>query len=211
MFTGLIKEVGRVKEIRSNPEGKELIIKSCDLLLEMGIDDSVSVNGACQTVTKGKKDSFMVQSIHVTLEKTTLGNLKPGDPVNLELALKANDRLGGHFVQGHVNDTGVISNIKSIGENYLYTVRYPKNLGKYIISEGSIAIDGISLTVARLNRETSELTVSLIPHTMENTNLASLKVGSKVNLEVDLLAKYIENLLSHGENLSKEWLVSKGY
>ena len=211
MFTGLIKEVGRVKEIRSNPEGKELIIKSCDLLLEMGIDDSVSVNGACQTVTKVKKDSFMVQSIHVTLEKTTLGNLKPGDPVNLELALKANDRLGGHFVQGHVNDTGVISNIKSIGENYLYTVRYPKNLGKYIISEGSIAIDGISLTVARLNRETSELTVSLIPHTMENTNLASLKVGSKVNLEVDLLAKYIENLLSHGENLSKEWLVSKGY
>jgi len=211
VFTGLVKEVGRVKEIRPNPEGKELIIESKDLLPEMGIDDSVSVNGACQTVTEVKENTFKVQSIHVTLEKTTLGSLKPGDPVNLELALRASDRLGGHFVQGHVNDTGVISYIKSIGENYLYTIKYPKSLGKYIISEGSIAIDGISLTVARLNREASELTVSLIPHTMENTNLHSLKVGSKVNLEVDLLAKYIENLLSQGEGLSKEWLMSKGF
>jgi riboflavin synthase len=211
MFTGLVKEVGRVKEIRPNPEGKELIIESKELLPEMGIDDSVSVNGACQTVTEVKDGSFRVQSIHVTLEKTTLGSLKPGDPVNLELALRASDRLGGHFVQGHVNDTGVISNIKSIGENYLYTIKYPKNLGKYIISEGSIAIDGISLTVAMLNTNTCELTVSLIPHTMENTNLASLKVGSRVNLEVDLLAKYIENLLSKGDGLSKEWLTSKGF
>ncbi|TDJ05269.1 MAG: riboflavin synthase [Deltaproteobacteria bacterium] len=211
MFTGLVKEVGRVKEIRSNPEGKELIIESKELLPEMGIDDSVSVNGACQTVTEVKDGTFKVQSIHVTLEKTTLGSLKPGDPVNLELALRASDRLGGHFVQGHVNDTGVISGIKSIGDNYLYTIKYPQNLGKYIISEGSIAIDGISLTVAKLSRNTCELTVSLIPHTMENTNLASLKVGSKVNLEVDLLAKYIENLLSQGEVLSKEWLSSKGF
>ncbi|RLA63119.1 MAG: riboflavin synthase [Epsilonproteobacteria bacterium] len=211
MFTGLVKEVGRIKEIRSNPEGKELIIESKELLPEMGIDDSVSVNGACQTVTEVRNGAFKVQSIHVTLEKTTLGSLKPGDPVNLELALRASDRLGGHFVQGHVNDCGVISNIKSIGENYLYSIKYPENLGKYIISEGSIAIDGISLTVARLNREARELTVSLIPHTMKNTNLNSLKVGDKVNLEVDLLAKYIENLLSKGDDLSQKWLASKGF
>ena len=193
MFTGLIKEIGEIKSVVTNPEGKLLGIKSRELIKEIAIDDSVSVNGACQTVVKVKGDIFYVQAVHVTLEKTTFGSLKPGNPVNLELSLRPMDRLGGHFVSGHVNGTGQITKVLSQGKNWLITVKYPKELEKYIIQEGSIAIEGISLTVAYLKK--GEMTVSIIPHTYEKTTLGSKKVGDKVNLEVDLLAKYIEKLL----------------
>jgi riboflavin synthase len=193
MFTGLIKEIGILKSVETNPEGKLLGIKSKDLIKEIGIDDSVSINGACQTVVKIKGDIFYVQAVHVTLEKTTFGALRPSNQVNLELSLRPMDRLGGHFVSGHVNGVGQISKITSQGKNYLISVKYSKDLEKYIIPEGSIAIDGISLTVAYQKR--GELTVSIIPHTYEKTTLGSKKVGDKVNLEVDLLAKYLEKLL----------------
>jgi riboflavin synthase len=193
MFTGLIKEIGEIKSVVTNPEGKLLGIKSRELIKEIAIDDSVCVNGACQTVVKVKGDIFYVQAVHVTLEKTTFGSLKPGNPVNLELSLRPMDRLGGHFVSGHVNGTGQITKVLSQGKNWLITVKYPKELEKYIIQEGSIAIEGISLTVAYLKK--GEMTVSIIPHTYEKTTLGSKKVGDKVNLEVDLLAKYIEKLL----------------
>jgi riboflavin synthase len=193
MFTGLIKEIGEIKSVVTNPEGKLLGIKSRELIKEIAIDDSVCVNGACQTVVKVKGDIFYVQAVHVTLEKTTFGSLKPGNPVNLELSLRPMDRLGGHFVSGHVNGTGQITKVQSQGKNWLITVKYPKELEKYIIQEGSIAIEGISLTVAYLKK--GEMTVSIIPHTYEKTTLGSKKVGDKVNLEVDLLAKYIEKLL----------------
>jgi riboflavin synthase len=193
MFTGLIKEIGILKSVETNREGKLLGIKSKDLIKEIGIDDSVSINGACQTVVKIKGDIFYVQAVHVTLEKTTFGALRPSNQVNLELSLRPMDRLGGHFVSGHVNGVGQISKITSQGKNYLITVKYSKDLEKYIIPEGSIAIDGISLTVAYQKR--GELTVSIIPHTYEKTTLGSKKVGDKVNLEVDLLAKYLEKLL----------------
>jgi len=193
MFTGLIKEIGEIKSVVTNPEGKLLGIKSRELIKEIAIDDSVSVNGACQTVVKVKGDIFYVQAVHVTLEKTTFGSLRPGNPVNLELSLRPMDRLGGHFVSGHVNGTGQITKVLSQGKNWLITVKYPKELEKYIIQEGSIAIEGISLTVAYLKK--GEMTVSIIPHTYEKTTLGSKKVGDKVNLEVDLLAKYIEKLL----------------
>ena len=193
MFTGLIKEIGEIKSVVTNPEGKLLGIKSRELIKEIAIDDSVCVNGACQTVVKVKGDIFYVQAVHVTLEKTTFGSLRPGNPVNLELSLRPMDRLGGHFVSGHVNGTGQITKVLSQGKNWLITVKYPKELEKYIIQEGSIAIEGISLTVAYLKK--GEMTVSIIPHTYEKTTLGSKKVGDKVNLEVDLLAKYIEKLL----------------
>ncbi len=193
MFTGLIKEIGEVKSITLNTEGKLLGIKSKELIKEIGIDDSVCVNGACQTVVKIKGDIFYVQAVHVTLEKTTFGDLRAGNKVNLELSLRPTDRLGGHFVSGHVNGTGQISKIIAQGKNFLITVKYSKELEKYIIQEGSIAIDGISLTVAYQKK--GELTVSIIPHTYEKTTLGTKKVGDKVNLEVDLLAKYIEKLL----------------
>ncbi len=193
MFTGLIKEVGEIKSIVTNAEGKLFGIKAPALIKEIAIDDSVCVNGACQTVVKVKGDIFYVQAVHVTLEKTTFGALRPGNPVNLELSLRPMDRLGGHFVSGHVNGTGQISKIVSQGKNYLISVKYLKDLEKYMIPEGSIAIEGISLTIAYLKK--GELTVSIIPHTYEKTTLGSKKVGDKVNLEVDLLAKYIEKLL----------------
>jgi riboflavin synthase len=193
MFTGLIKEVGEIKSVVTNSEGKLIGIKSKELIREIGVDDSVCINGACQTVSKIKGDIFFVQAVHVTLEKTTFGTLRPGNPVNLELSLRPSDRLGGHFVSGHVNGTGQILKVVSQGKNYLFTVKYPKDLEKYIIPEGSISIDGISLTVAYLKK--GELTVSIIPHTYEKTSLGSKKVGDKVNLEVDLLAKYLEKLL----------------
>lgn len=193
MFTGLIKEIGEIKSIVTNPEGKLLGIKSRDLIKDMAIDDSVCVSGACQTVVKIKGDVFFVQAVHVTLEKTTFGSLRPGNLVNLELSLRPTDRLGGHFVSGHVNGVGTISKIVNQGKNWLITVKYPKGLEKYIIQEGSITIDGISLTVAYQKK--GELTVSIIPHTYEKTTLGLKKVGDKVNLEVDLLAKYLEKLL----------------
>jgi len=203
MFTGLIQEVGTIQSIHSNTEGKEFIIKAPKLISEINIDDSVATNGVCLTATSVQKDSFKVQAIHMTLEKTSLRDLKVGDKVNLELSLRPNDRLGGHMVQGHVNALGQIKAIKSMGKNWEIEVGFSKNLRKYMIPEGSIALDGISLTIAKLTQET--LTVPIIPHTLENTNLFSKKVGDKINIEVDMVAKYIENFLCLDSSKKEEW------
>jgi len=193
MFTGLIQEVGLISKIRSNAEGKEFIIKAPGLIKEISIDDSVATNGCCLTATEIYDDSFKVQAVHMTLEKTSLKDLTEGSPVNLELSLRPTDRLGGHMVQGHVNALGKILSIKTIGENWEICVEIPQNLRKYMILEGSIALDGISLTIARL--DDSSLTVSIIPHTLEKTTLSVKKVGDHLNIEVDMVAKYIENFL----------------
>lgn len=209
MFTGLVKEIGKIQKIASNKEGKELTISSKVLIKEMGIDDSVSVNGCCQTVTRLDDHTFTVQAVHVTLEKTTFGSLKEGDEVNLELALRLSDRLGGHLVQGHVNGVGTIRSIEKTGKNYQIRVSEPEALSKYIVKEGSIAIEGISLTVAR--RTSNDFEVSIIPHTMDHTILRNKKVGDKVNLEIDILAKYVESILGGKKDLSMDWIRSKGF
>ena len=215
MFTGLVKEIGKVKSVIPNKEGKLLIIESKELISEIEIDDSVSVNGACQTAVKVDVDCFTVQAVHMTLEKSSLGTLRAGDEVNLELALRASDRLGGHIVQGHVNDLGTIVTIDNRGDNYLVRLQVSKEQMKYIVKEGSITIDGISLTVADVEEESRIFTVSIIPHTWKNTVLRNRYTGSKVNIEVDILGKYIENLLKYRDNgpapLSDAWLKSKGY
>jgi riboflavin synthase len=205
MFTGLIQEVGTIESITTNPEGKEFVIKAPSLIKQIKIDDSVATNGVCLTATKIQGETFKVQAVHMTLEKTSIGFLKPQDKVNLELSLRPNDRLGGHFVQGHVNALGKIQNIQMAGKNWEIEVSFPKELRKYMISEGSIALDGISLTIARLSD--SALTVAIIPHTLEKTSLSSKKVGDVLNLEVDMLAKYIENFLKFNPDQSKnqEW------
>src|SRR5210317_1760794 len=148
MFTGLVKELGKIVKITPNNEGKEFTIASKSLINEIGIDDSVAVNGCCQTVVAYDQETFTVQAVHVTLEKTTFSNLKTGDEVNLELALRLSDRLGGHLVQGHVNGVGSLQSVTRKGKNYVLRIRGPENLSKYIVKEGSIAIEGISLTVA---------------------------------------------------------------
>ncbi len=205
MFTGLIQEVGIIKSISTNTEGKEFVIEAPGLINEIEIDDSVATNGVCLTATKISGNTFRVQAIHVTLEKTSIGYLRQGDKVNLELSLRPTDRMGGHMVQGHVNALGKIKNIKKTGENWEIQVEFPENLRKYMISEGSIALDGISLTIARLG--TSDLTVAIIPHTLEKTSLSGKKIGDFLNIEVDIVAKYIENFLRFDQDKTKkkEW------
>ena len=195
MFTGLIKEIGTIKNITPNAEGCEISISCNELLPLIEIDESVAVNGCCLTATKIDSDSFKVQAVHVTLEKTTTGKLKVGSKVNLELALRASDRLGGHFVQGHINGIGKLTNFFQRGDNYELGIEVPKELKKYMIQEGSIALDGISLTLARVD-ESNTVTVSIIPHTWDNTILGTKKIGDSINIEVDVLAKYLENFIS---------------
>ena len=202
MFTGLIQEVGTIVSVVQNTEGKEFIIKAPSLIKEIQIDDSVATNGCCLTATQIKGDTFKVQAVHMTLQKTSVGMLKSGDKVNLELSLRPNDRLGGHFVQGHVNAMGQIKQIKTTGENWEIEVSIPPELRKYMISEGSVCLDGISLTIAKLTP--SSLTVAIIPHTLEKTTLGTKKVGDHLNLEVDMIAKYIENFLRFDGNSKKE-------
>ncbi len=205
MFTGLIQEMGTIKSITTNTEGKEFVIEAPSLIQEIGIDDSVATNGVCLTATNISGNTFRVQAIHITLEKTSIGHLKNGDKVNLELSLRPTDRMGGHMVQGHVNALGKIKNIEMTGANWEIQVEFPTELRKYMISEGSIALDGISLTIARL--EAGHLTVAIIPHTLEKTTLGTKKIGDFLNIEVDIVAKYIENFLRFEQDNTKkeEW------
>ncbi len=220
MFTGLIKEVGSVASVTTNAEGKRLRINSKKLISEIGIDDSVSVNGACQTAVEVGPDYFDVQAVHVTLEKTTLGELRPGSIVNLELAMQLSDRLGGHLVQGHVNGVTTLKKVVNQGDNYVLTLELNPDHSRYIVKEGSVCLNGISLTVSDVDREEMTFCVSIIPHTWENTVLHSIKIGQKMNIEVDILAKYVENLLRHRseeeksqvkKKINKKWLEEQGY
>ncbi len=209
MFTGIIEEVGEVVSVASIANGKQLTIRAHRVLEGTQIGDSIAVDGVCLTVTDLANDHFTVQAVGETLEKTTLGGVRAPQYVNLERALAVGDRLGGHFVQGHVNGMGIIRTLRKRGDNYLLEVEIPPPLRKYIILEGSIAIDGISLTVAHLQE--TVVGINIIPHTMANTNLQYKRVGQPVNIEVDLIAKYIENLLRFGnreklnQNLLKQW------
>ncbi len=202
MFTGLIQDTGTIQSITNNREGREFVIRTA-LIADIKIDDSVATNGVCLTATQIQDGTYRCQAIPMTLEKTTLGQLKEGDKVNLELSLRAQDRLGGHMVQGHVNGVGQIIDIKDMGKTWEFRVSFPTDLRKYMISEGSIAIDGISLTIARLSE--TELTLAIIPHTLEKTTLGSKKIGDSVNVEVDMVAKYIENFLQRGNARAEEW------
>jgi len=220
MFTGLVQDIGQVVFKSKNNEGYVLGISSPALVHDLNIDDSVAVNGVCQTVTLVKGDCFYVQAVQVTLDKTTLGSLSERDEVNLELAMKLDDRLGGHIVQGHSNGKSLIKKIGKLGHNYILTLRITEEIAPYIVQEGSISIDGISLTIASLREEEKEFSVSIIPHTWNNTILKNKKIGDETNIEVDILAKYIERLLFCKKNkfsdstktpITEEWLRSKGF
>jgi riboflavin synthase len=203
MFTGLIQAIGVVKRISGSPEGKTLAIQCPGLIGDIAVDDSIAVNGVCLTATRLEPDGFIAQAIHTTLEKTTIGLLEPEQRVNLELAMRASDRLGGHLVQGHVNAIGRIGAIETRGQNWLIQIDFPADLRKYMIAEGSITLDGISLTIAELSA--SRLSVSIIPHTLAHTTLGDRSVGDAVNIEVDIMAKYIENFLHADPALAKVW------
>ncbi len=196
MFTGIIETVGVVDHIESISGGVRLAIRAPALLDDLHIGDSIAVNGVCLTaVALEAKRGFSAEAVGETLEKTTLGRLQAGDPVNLERAMPADGRFGGHFVQGHVNATATITQWYPRGENYFLELELPGRLLKYLAREGSIAVEGISLTIASLDG--NRVGINIIPHTAKATNLQSRHPGDLVNIEVDMIAKYLERLIQY--------------
>ena len=196
MFTGIIEEVGRLVEITPFGGGRKLRIKS-NFASQLRVDQSVAVNGACQTVVAADDETFEVVAIEETLRKTTFGSFVDDMPVNLERAMPTNGRLDGHFVLGHVDATGTVESVEQEETNWLIEVSFDEQYEAYVIPVGSITIDGISLTVARLER--NRLTVAIIPHTYEHTNVSKWQVGTKVNLEFDMIGKYVVRWLDRAQ------------
>lgn len=194
MFTGLVEEKGELLNKIKTGDGYQLVIKASKIMEDLVIGSSVSVNGCCLTVVKKDAGTFAVDTIEETLKKTNLGSLKINDNVNLERPLKANARLGGHFVLGHVDTKGVVAEIKELSNSHFLTIRYPDEFKKYLIYVGSVAIDGVSMTVAQLEGNT--FSVGIIPFTWQETIFSNKKVGDTVNLEFDVLGKYVERIMS---------------
>ncbi len=214
MFTGLIEDIGTVAQLQPISQGLALGIGSKVITDDLNLGDSVAVNGVCLTVTQFSGAHFTVKAVQETLDRSTLGGLKIGGNVNLERAIRFGDRMGGHFVQGHVDGTGVILRKEKIGSAYWFDISVPAEFDRYIIYKGSIAVDGISLTVAR--KSVGSISISVILHTYQNTNLHYLSVNDRVNIELDMMAKYIENLLNHkGEKqkstITETWLLKQGF
>lgn len=211
MFTGLIEEIGRLVAVESMGTSRRFTIRAEEILADAKIDDSICVSGVCLTVVAVSGNTFQVQAVDETLRKTTLGNLHQGSRVNLERALRPTDRLGGHFVQGHVD--GVAKIVDSIPQaaGKLLVLELDDKLLRYVIPHGSIALDGVSLTVARLVN--SRLTIALIPHTLTQTTLGERQAGDWLNVETDLLGKYVERLLvAHtSSGLTETQLLTWGY
>jgi riboflavin synthase len=199
MFTGIVKELGRVETIESSDDGARMRI-GAELASELGEGDSVSVNGACLTATSVADGAFEADVMHQTLSLTTLGGLEASSPVNLELPLRPTDRLGGHVVQGHVDGTANVEDLSADGFAKRLRVQLPEELLPYVVERGSIAIEGVSLTIAELDG--SVLEVSLIPETLERTTLGALEPGDRVNVECDVLARYVRRQLSADQGMS---------
>ena len=193
MFTGLVEEVGTIEQITSNLDGLRISVNAEKVMEGLKIDDSVSCSGICLTVIDMNINSFTVQLVEETLNRTTAKNWKNDSAINLERALLPSSRMGGHFVQGHIDCTSKITDIKMRDESAIFSFTLPGPYQKYIVEKGSICLDGISLTVASINNK--EFSIAVIPHTIEVTNWKKSKVGDLVNLEVDIISKYVENLM----------------
>lgn len=212
MFTGIIEEIGTVKEIRHNGNNSFIKIGAEKIFSDMHTGDSIAVNGVCLTVTDFGNNIFRADVMNETLNRSSLGSLKNDSPVNLERAMSANGRFGGHIVSGHIDGTGVISSVRNDGIAIWYTISTQPEIMRYIIEKGSIAIDGISLTVAKVTD--NSFSVSIIPHTAEKTILSYKKTGDIVNLENDIVGKYVEKLIysdSRKSNISMDFLAENGF
>ncbi len=215
MFTGIIEESGKVIIINKDSKSAKIKIEASLVTEDLNIGDSVAVNGVCLTIVEFSKKHLTAEAMHETLEKTSIRTLKPGDVVNLERALKADGRFGGHIVTGHVDGTGTILVKRKEGIAEIFDIAYPLEFKKYIAKKGSVAIDGISLTVVEINNDYFRL--SLIPHSLKMTTLGFKKAGDIVNIEIDVLARYIENLFTtkHKEerkpNISEKFLIENGF
>jgi riboflavin synthase len=194
MFTGIVEELGTVAAMEARPAGARLVVRCSTVLSDASVGASIAVNGVCLTALDLRPDSFSADVAPETLRRTNLGALRAGSPVNLERPLAANGRLNGHIVQGHVDGTGELLSLDPLGaENWWLRVRVPSELDPFLVFKGSIAIDGISLTIAAL--ESDVVSVTIIPHTIKSTTLGAYQPGARVNLECDVLAKHVEKLL----------------
>ena len=197
MFTGIIEELGRVREVEKRGEDARIVIEAHTVTEGSHDGDSISVNGVCLTALDIQPDSFVADVSKETLFRSTLGALKAGWPVNLERAVTPATRLGGHIVQGHVDARGTFLGAENHGESWTFRIAYPKEIGRYLVFKGSVAVEGISLTIANLTDDYFEIAV--IPKTWEVTNFSKLKPGDEVNLEADIIAKYVERILRSSE------------
>lgn len=212
MFTGIIEEIGQIQSVRRGAQSALLRIAAKTVLSDVKLGDSIAVNGVCLTVTSFDASSFTADVMHETMQRSSLSRLQSGSRVNLERAMAANGRFGGHIVSGHIDGTGVISTIRRDDNAVWYTIRAQSGLLRYIIEKGSIAIDGISLTVATVSD--ADFAVSVIPHTAKETILSEKRQGDMVNLENDSIGKYVEKLLGGSapeSGISKESLIKFGY
>jgi riboflavin synthase len=211
MFTGIIEEVGAVRTVQRLGNGRRFVIAASTVLQGVAEGDSIAVNGVCLTVTKYSRDSFSVEAVEETMKKSTLGALAAAAEVNLERALRADGKLGGHFVQGHVDFTTAIRSVERRAESWMVAFAYPPGAAANIIAMGSIAIDGVSLTVAE--KDADSFRVSVIPHTWDNTLFRSYTKGSRVNIELDMIGKYVLNYLreSGSTGITEGYLRNLGY
>jgi riboflavin synthase len=194
MFTGLVEEIGTIVALAPADGGLRVAIRAHVVTDGLAVGDSVAVDGACLTAVELHPNGFVIDAVAETLRRTTIGQAQPGDRVNLERALALGARLGGHLVQGHVDGTGAVTEARPEGEGWVLRIEAEPALMRYVVAKGSIAVDGVSLTVA--SRDAAGLTIALIPHTVAATTLGPERVGSRVNLEVDLVAKYIAALVA---------------
>ncbi len=212
MFTGIIEETGQIKSLTRQSGSLRITVGASRVLEDLKIGDSISLNGTCQTVIKTDKDQFVVEAVSETLKRTTFEKLKVNQWVNLERATKLSDRLGGHILTGHVDCKGKVHSIKNEDGSLLFEISLSPDKVDYLVEKGSIAVDGISLTVVQVKPES--FTVSMIPHTLKTTNFVSKKAGDEVNIELDIVAKYIDKMLTsksrHGR-ITKQRLEELGW
>jgi riboflavin synthase len=198
MFTGIIEETGTIKSIKWDGKSAVIDIYTLKILDDIKVGNSINTNGVCLTVTSFDSKIFSADVMAETMRRTNLNSLKSGSKVNLERALNLNDRLGGHLVSGHIDGTGIITELKKEDNSLWITIRADESVLKYIVFKGSVSVDGISLTIAEVNN--NRFKVSIIPHTAKETTLLSIKIGERVNIECDLIGKYVEKFISDNKN-----------
>jgi riboflavin synthase len=210
MFTGIIEEKGIIKSIRAGGRSSRMVISAAKILEDLKIGNSINTDGVCLTVTEFSSSSFTVDVMPETMLRSTFGKLKPGRTVNLERALRLSDRLGGHIVSGHIDGTGRLEKIRNDENAIWLSIIAEEPILRYIVEKGSVAIDGISLTIAKVDHHTFE--VSVIPHTQAETTILTKKTGDSVNIECDIIGKYIEKLSkTNGGNMDVNFLAENGF
>lgn len=215
MFTGIVEEIGKIQNVKKNIKSSVLTIEGNKIFEDIHIGDSISVNGVCLTVTTFSNNAFTADVMNETISRSSLGQLRNGSYVNLERAMPANGRFGGHIISGHIDGVGKIIKIEKDDNAIWYTISVERNLMKYIVEKGSIAVDGISLTIAKVT--VNDFSISIIPHTSQETILSHRSVGDIVNIENDVIGKYVEKLITFERNkkdksnITMDFLINNGF